>query len=273
MNEWPQDTYVLIPSYKSVNQLKSFLNDLVGVVPKEFICVVDDGSKDGTYEFCVEFGITCLRHEVNKGKGAALRTGFAYLTGGINTNKASICIDNTNVNTNSTNINTNTANINIKNANWIITMDADGQHSPTDLPRFITEARKRPALGLCIGARDMRLGVMPPARILSNRLTSLILSILSGRRVADSQCGFRMYSCKLLASIHIEYDRFQMESEVILKAAAKRFPVGFVRVQTLYLKEGPSHISHLVDTLRWTRAVLRVWRGCNNLKRKQPAGK
>jgi hypothetical protein len=50
-----------------------------------------------------------------------------------------------------------------------------------------------------------------------------------------------------------------MESEVIIKAAAKRFTIRFVRVHTLYLKDGPSHISHLADTLRWVRAVLRVW--------------
>ena len=257
MNEWPQDTYVLIPSYKSVDPLKPFLRELVDIVPKEFICVVDDASRDGTYEFCVESGIKCLRHEVNRGKGAALKTGFAYLTGGIDTN-----------------INTNTATVsaNAKTANWILTMDADGQHSPADIPRFITEARKCPAMGLCVGARDMRLGAMPPARILSNRLTSLILSLLSGCRVADSQCGFRMYSRRLVTSISMEYDRFEMESEVILKAAAKRFPIRFVRVQTLYLKDGPSHISHIADTLRWVLAVLRVRRGCKNTKTEATGG-
>ena len=286
MNEWPRDTYVLIPSYKSVNPLKPFLRELVDVVPKEFICVVDDASRDGTYEFCVESGIKCLRHEVNRGKGAALRTGFAYLTGEINTNintdTAKIGTDGININnispksinTNYTNINTNTATVsaNAKTANWILTMDADGQHSPADIPRFITEARKCPAMGLCVGARDMRLGAMPPARILSNRLTSLILSLLSGCRVADSQCGFRMYSRRLVTSISMEYDRFEMESEVILKAAAKRFPIRFVRVQTLYLKDGPSHISHIADTLRWVLAVLRVRRGCKNTKTEATGG-
>jgi hypothetical protein len=114
-------------------------------------------------------------------------------------------------------------------------------------------------MGLCIGARDMRAGVMPPARILSNRLTSAILTLLTKQRIRDSQCGYRMYSRELVASINIEYDRFQMESEVILKAAAKKFPVRFVPVQTLYLRGGASHISHIADTLRWAAAVLRVF--------------
>jgi len=225
-NTWPQDTYILIPSYKSVNQLKPFLNALSEIVPNSHICVVDDGSDDETHELCADFGATCLRHDVNKGKGAALRTGFAYL---------------------------------INTAKWIITMDADGQHSPADLYLFLQETVKCPAMGLCIGARDMRPGVMPLARILSNRLTSAILTILTGQRIMDSQCGYRMYSRELVTSIEIEYDRFQMESEVILKAAAKKFSVRFVPVQTLYLRGGASHISHLADTLRWTAAVVRVW--------------
>jgi glycosyltransferase involved in cell wall biosynthesis len=244
MKEWPQDTYVLIPSYKSVNPLKRFIDSLTEVAPKEFICVVDDASDDGTYEFCESVDIKCIRHRVNKGKGAALKTGFAYLTGGgadADTAGGSGSAEPK------------------KNAKWILTMDADGQHSPADIYRFIKEAERYPAMGLCIGARDMRLGMMPPARILSNRLTSAALSILTRQLIKDSQCGYRLYSRGLITSIDIEHSRFEMESEVILKAAAKRFPIRFARVQTLYLKDGQSHISHLADTLRWIRAVLRVW--------------
>jgi hypothetical protein len=140
-------------------------------------------------------------------------------------------------------------------------MDADGQHSPADIHRFLKEARNHPDMGLCIGARDMRFGMMPPARILSNRLTSAILSILTGRVIKDSQCGYRMYSRELVKSIRIDCNRFEAESEVILKAAAKRFSIRFARVRTLYLKNGQSHISHLADTFRWIAAVLRVWYG------------
>jgi glycosyltransferase involved in cell wall biosynthesis len=144
-------------------------------------------------------------------------------------------------------------------AKWILTMDADGQHSPADIPRFIAESGKAPPPGICIGARDMRLRSMPPARIISNRLTSLILSVLTKRRIADSQCGYRLYSAEFIKSTQIEYNRFQAESELIQKAAAKHFPVRFTRVQTLYLGGGSSHISHLSDTLRWIAAVGRVW--------------
>jgi len=237
IHPWPANTYILIPSYQSADRLGPFLRDLLTAVPAGRVCVVDDGSTDGTVDVCARVNVTCLSHGANAGKGAALRTGFAHLAGG---------------------------------AEWVITMDADGQHSPDDLPLFL-EAQKLAPAGLCIGARDMRLGVMPPARIISNRLTSAILSILAWRRIRDSQCGYRMYPRELIASIHIEYDRFQMESEIILKAAAKKFSIRFVPVRTLYLRGGSSHIAHFADTARWAAAVVKVWLGIKsrgkNLKR------
>ncbi|MDR0330377.1 MAG: glycosyltransferase family 2 protein [Chitinispirillales bacterium] len=249
ITQWPSDTYVLVPSYKAAVHLKPFIKTLAETVPKEFICVVDDASGDGTYEFCKESGIDCVRHSVNRGKGAALRTGFSHIIG-----TKGIRVDAGIINAVDANAAAPSA------CNWILTMDADGQHSPADIPRFLAAAKKYPSMGLCIGARAMRAGAMPPARILSNRLTSLILSALAGQRIKDSQCGYRLYSAALVKSVQIEYNRFEMESEIILKAAAKRFLIRFAHVQTLYLKDGGSHISHLSDTLRWAAAVLRVRR-------------
>jgi len=270
--EWPKNTYVLVPSYKSIGQLRPFIKSLAETVPKEHICVVDDASNDGTYEFCVDSGIDCVRHHRNRGKGAALRTGFSHLisTKGANSINdsgllrrfaprndviASVAKQSGSISKITLTPEKSTSN----KCEWIITMDADGQHSPADLPRFLAESKRNPAPGICIGARDMRPRSMPPARIVSNRLTSLILSILTGRRVADSQCGYRLYSAEFIKSIQIEYDRFQAESELIQKAAGKHFPISFTGVRTLYLKGGPSHISHLLDTLRWVAAVGRVW--------------
>jgi glycosyltransferase involved in cell wall biosynthesis len=251
ITDWPENTYVLVPSYKSIGQLRPFIKSLIETVPKEYVCVVDDASNDGTYEFCIDSGIDCVRHHKNRGKGAALRTGFSHLisTKGIDTG----------VNTGIKKIAVNPETSTSKRCEWILTMDADGQHSPADIPRFLAESKKNPALGICIGVRGMRLGSMPPDRILSNRLTSLILSILTKRRIADSQCGYRLYSAKFIKSIQIEYNRFQAESELIQKAAAKHFPIRFTGVHTLYLKGGSSHISRLPDTLRWAAAVGRVW--------------
>ena len=225
MSQWPDTTAVLIPAYKAADHLKDLLPRLLESVPADHICVVDDASEDDTGTLCARFGITCLHHAVNQGKGAALLTGFSRLSS--------------------------------ETVKWIITMDADGQHSPDDLPAFITAANATPAPGICIGARSMKLGTMPPERILSNRLTSGILSLFCGVKIIDSQCGYRMYSVAFLEKTSITFQRFEMESEIIMKAAFLGFPVTFVPIQTLYLK-GPSHISHLTDTLRWILAVINI---------------
>jgi glycosyltransferase involved in cell wall biosynthesis len=231
-NNWPSDIHVLIPSYKSADLLNRFLPVLLNRVPAENICIVDDASHDGTPEVCGSFNIKYLVHDINCGKGAALSTGFKYL------------ID--------------------KGASWIITMDADGQHSPDDINCFLNEIRKNPGIGICIGARSMKAGTMPLDRICSNRLTSWIMSILSGARIIDSQCGYRIYSSELLSKIKIEYNRFEMESEVVLKSVSEGYSVCFTNVQTLYL-DGKSHISHFKDTFRWVAAVLKIWM---NLRKK-----
>ena len=86
-----------------------------------------------------------------------------------------------------------------------------------------------------------------------------MLSLLTGRPILDSQCGYRAYNAAFLRSIAIRYQRFEAESEVILKAAAGGWGVRFVGIRTLYRGE-PSNIAHVADTLRWLRAVVAVWR-------------
>lgn len=226
MIPWPPDTGIVIPSYKSAQLLRTFLPHVLSVAPKEQICVVDDASEDGTAAVCNELGIPCLIHERNCGKGAALMTGFRYL---IHNDKK-----------------------------WLITMDADGQHAPEDLHHFLAAARQKPSPGICIGARSMRFGKMPLLRIFSNKTTSGILSFFCGVPILDSQCGYRLYCGDLIRVVFLEYKRFEMESEVILKAAFLGFPITFVPIQTLYL-DGPSHISHLKDTFRWIGALLHTW--------------
>lgn len=225
MKQWPEDIAVLIPAYKAAALLKTTLPAVRAFVPARQTVVVDDASGDDTQNVCSGHEVTCLAHKVNKGKGGALATGFSH------------CISN--------------------GYRWVITMDADGQHAPDDLPRFIAAAKSTPAPGICIGARMMQPGIMPVERIASNRITSSLLGFFCGIPVKDSQCGYRIYNADLLKKISISYNRFEMESEIIMKAAFLGFPVIFTNVQTLYLK-GPSHISHVTDTLRWVIAVLNI---------------
>jgi glycosyltransferase involved in cell wall biosynthesis len=222
---WPPDTYICIPSYKAAESLRPLFFDLSRAVPVSQIMVVDDGSGDGTGEICLNHGIECLRLEPNRGKGSALAAGFNRLTE--------------------------------RGAQAIITMDADGQHAVADLPRFVECFKNHPDTGICIGKRAFCPGQMPLGRIFSNTVTSAILSWMCGVPILDSQCGYRLYSSALLRSISITCPRFEMESEVILKAAHAGFPIRFVEVQTLYFK-ARSHIAHLADTLRWVKAAFGI---------------
>ena len=88
--------------------------------------------------------------------------------------------------------------------------------------------------------------------------TSLVLSLLTGRHILDSQCGFRAYSARLLATAPCRFSQFEMESEIIMRACNRGFSVDFVSVQTLYFS-APSHISPITDTLRWLRAVITIF--------------
>jgi glycosyltransferase involved in cell wall biosynthesis len=227
-DSWPIDIHVLIPAYKSAHTLEAFLPKLLHKTPPENICLVDDASEDGTELLANGLGIQTIKHNVNKGKGACLRDGFDFL-------------------------------IKHRHARWILTMDADGQHSVDDAPKFLDYVNKFPDAGICIGMRNFSVSAMPPARIISNTLTSKIMSILTGQKIFDSQCGFRIYSAKLLACVSCKYDRFEMESEIIQKACFNHFSIGFIKVQTLYLNDS-SHISHFKDTVRWLKAVFGVWK-------------
>lgn len=228
---WPCDTGLLIPSYRSAESLLTLLPRILAQVPASNILVIDDGSGDSTPEICMGLSVTCHSHPENRGKGAALATGF---------------------------------NIMLKRGvRWVITMDADGQHSPDDLLSFVTA--RTLGWGICIGARRMLPGSMPVQRIISNRITSLILSLLCNTPIPDSQCGYRLYHADLIAAVSMRTTRFEAESEIIIQAVRHGFSIGSIAVQTLYLG-GKSNISHLRDTLRWITTVIGLWRETPTVK-------
>jgi glycosyltransferase involved in cell wall biosynthesis len=227
-------TWICIPAYKARTSLRRLLPELSEYTPPERVLVVDDGSGDGTASLCQHARVACLALPHNQGKGAALRAGFARLLA--------------------------------QDAQWIITMDADRQHAPADLPSFFRAIESAPDAGIIIGARSRRPGSMPAARILSNSLTSWGLSLLTGCRIVDSQSGYRAYSARFLRGAALHHERFALESEAILRACAAGFPVTFIPVQTLYCSH-QSHIAHIRDTLRWIRAVCSVWLECCRARR------
>lgn len=231
MNEnklkWPDSIVVVIPAYFAENSLRLLLPKVLEYVPSSKIIVVNDGSTDNTDQICQEKNILVLKHESNKGKGAALRTAFQHVK-------------------------------KLDGIEAIITLDADGQHDPKNINTFIEKFRENPEVSMIIGSRKRELGSMPALRIFSNSVTSFILTKITKQKIMDSQCGYRLYSSKFIQNISINYNGFEMESEVIFKASFLNMPIIFTTISTIY-ESKQSHISHLRDTYRWVKMVLKLW--------------
>ncbi len=186
------------------------------------VVVVDDGSTDGTGDIARQAGAVVLRHEVNRGKGAALKTGFAWA---------------------------------IANGfEGIVTLDADGQHLPGEIPKILA-ARAESGADLIIGGRAHLFDHMLPRRRIANRFSAWSIARASRTGVTDSQSGFRFYSTVMLRSITLKSDGFDMESEVIVRAGRGGFRVTTTPIELGFI-DGlcTSHYKPLADTLRiaWT---------------------
>lgn len=195
------------------------------------VVVVDDGSTDDTSERAAAAGATVIRQVPNQGKGAALREGFRH------------ALDDS--------------------AQAVITLDADGQHDPDEIPRFLAAFRDADGVPpeLVIGRRDF--GAMPPVRRLSNAIGGAVFSAAVGRRIPDNQSGYRLIGRRLLEDLlGSRQDGFAFEVEMIARCLALDLPLRWVPIRTIYAGE-PSHIRpwpHLVGFLRASREARRIVR-------------
>jgi glycosyltransferase involved in cell wall biosynthesis len=190
---------LVIPAYNVAGQIGDVLSQVLEWIPRKSVCVVDDGSSDDTREQAVPFGILFLRHPRNRGKGEALKTGFRA------------CLS--------------------MAADAVFTLDGDGQHDPARIPEFL-EVASRTGCDLVVGKRPFRLGEMPPDRIFSNRTSSMITSLAAGRMIADSQCGYRLYGRAVLESVHAVTSRYEMETEMLIRASRMGFRIGWCPFKT-----------------------------------------
>lgn len=186
------------------------------------VVVIDDGSTDGTGKVAREAGAIVLRHDVNLGKGAALKTGFAWA---------------------------------LENGyDGVITLDADGQHLAGEIPKFVAE-RASSGADLIIGGRSHLFGQMLPRRRNANRFSAWCIAKCAGVRITDSQSGFRFYSRELLQATKLRTDGFDLESEVIVRAGRGGFRIVTIPIELGFVDGlSTSHYKPLKDTLRiaWT---------------------
>jgi glycosyltransferase involved in cell wall biosynthesis len=195
------------------------------------VIVIDDGSADRTGEIARSEGADVLRHEVNRGKGASLKTGFAYARE--------------------------------HGCDAVITLDADGQHLPSEIPKII-QAWQESGADLVIGGRAHLFQQMLPRRRFANRFSTWAIAKAAGVRVNDSQSGFRLYSARVMREIELRTDGFDMESEVIIRAGVRKMRIVVTPIDLGFIDGlSTSHYRPLGDTLRiaWTAFRARfVWR-------------
>ena len=137
-------------------------------------------------------------------------------------------------------------------------MDADGQHLPAEIPLLLKEATKGES-DMIIGNRMGDPHGMPWDRRFTNRIMSWLLSRIAGQHVPDTQCGFRAISRRALESIQLTSERFEIESELVLRCARAGLRIASVPISSVY-RHQTSFIRPFRDTLRFLR-LLRQTRG------------
>jgi glycosyltransferase involved in cell wall biosynthesis len=220
-------TGVLIPALNCAKTIGQLLSGLQRHVAIESILVVDDGSSDETAAIARAAGAIVLSHGVNRGKGAALRTGFQYV-------------------------------LSASGHDSVITMDADLQHDPEDVPKFLT-AWQSGNYDLILGYRQKIGSGMPLHRAISNSITSALVSARTGVRIRDSQTGFRLIARSVLATIEFQADGYEAETEILIKAARRGFRIGGVPIATIY-DGAPSHMTHWKTTKRFLQVLLKEYK-------------
>jgi glycosyltransferase involved in cell wall biosynthesis len=192
------------------------------------VLVVDDGSSDGTESEARAAGVEVVRHPVNQGKGAAIKTGLRNLAA-----RSGI--------------------------EYILVLDGDGQHSPEEIPRFLDEANRSHA-PMLVGNRMEDLEKMPFVRKMTNRFMSGQISRVCGQKVPDSQCGFRMIHRDLAPALAaIETTKFDYETEMLVVASRRGCAIGAVPISTIYGDE-ISKIHPVRDTIRFIQMMRRFQR-------------
>jgi polyprenyl-phospho-N-acetylgalactosaminyl synthase len=198
---------------------------VTGTVPfVEGVVVVDDGSIDRTADRARESGAVVLRHERNRGKGCALRTGLDYVL------KTS--------------------------CTHVLFLDADLQHDPTEVPLLVARAAHGTG-DFVIGEREFRKDAMPALRFYSNVIGSAILSRFIGAPVTDSQSGFRLVRADLLRGLRLTGTGYEIETEMLIKLVRAGAVVDRVTVRRLQYAGARSKINQVRDTTR--TCFLAVW--------------
>lgn len=190
--------FIIIPAFNESKRIGLVLENVLST--KLPVIVVDDGSKDATFEKAKKYQVTALRHKINLGKGAAIKTGCeaAFANG----------------------------------AEAIIMMDSDGQHKAEDLPKF-AEKIQSGQFDVVFGSRNMNLGV-PLIRFLGNKFASVLIALLFNTHISDLICGYRAITKKAYAKMELQSADYGIETEMVIKTAKLKLRYCEIPIETIY---------------------------------------
>lgn len=216
------EVLALIPAWNEASRIRPVIEGAKQHLPT---LVVDDGSRDSTARVAHQGGASVVSHPHNQGKGRALLTGFQWALS--------------------------------RGYQAVVTLDADGQHDPADLPTFLAAYRK--GLGdLIIGRRDFRM--MPFPRRYTNPFGSWLLSLPLRHPIYDSQSGYRLHSRRLMEGTKLFTSGFELETEIIIEAVRGGMSIAWVPIRTLYGVGEVSYFHPLRDTTRFFGMVVHAYR-------------
>lgn len=191
---------IVIPAFNEKNQIRKVVEATQKYVDQ--IIIVDDGSKIPLESVVMpEKNITVLRHKINLGKGAAMKTGcFAAKK---------------------------------MNLDIVIFMDGDDQHKPEDIPKFIDSFNQDPELDIIFGSRIIGKD-MPLIKMLGNKFLSIATSILFGIYISDTQSGFRGFRLAAFKKIFWDSTRYSVETEMVVNTGKKKLKYKEIEIKTIY---------------------------------------
>ncbi|MGB9081782.1 MAG: glycosyltransferase family 2 protein [Desulfuromonadaceae bacterium] len=216
-------TCILIPAYNAGKTILAVVREcLEHGLP---VAVVDDGSTDDTSALLSGLPVTMLRHQQNRGKGAALKTGFAWAVE--------------------------------SGFDAVVTVDADGQHDVLAIPLLAASAQSG-KWGILIASRRSQFDQMSGLRKLWNRIGVWCIWKRTGFEITDSQSGFRYYSREVLTTVPLKSNGYALEMEILLKAWKKGFTIGSLPVAARVADgRSTSHYRPVHDTFNISMTFLR----------------
>jgi glycosyltransferase involved in cell wall biosynthesis len=198
----------------------------------DHVLVVDDGSTDQTGPRARQAGAEVIVHDQNRGKGEAIKRGLTYWLAAPNPGR---------------------------NINWVILLDSDGQHLPEEIDRFLAAAASVSEPTFFIGNRMNDVARMPVVRRMVNRYMSKEISRVCRQKIPDTQCGYRMLHRELIPDMLGGGHRFDYETEALIIASHKGYPIQSVPITTVYTDQ-VSKIHPVRDAFRFFKMMGRYKR-------------